>query len=154
MNTGPEDQEVLVVFAKKVAQILEPKGAFPAILFTFPAEGKKVNSEMFVAQNFLGYTFFHSGFTADYELQSKKFKLFVIEGKDKNECRNMIEKYLQTIKSPAREITEGRYTLSDPHHGEIGLHWQDRYIWGILNFNEASLRLKYLQLLEEGLTKK
>lgn len=154
VNTGPEDREVVVAFAKKVAQNLGEKGSFPSILSSFPAEGKKGNSEMFISKNFLGYAFFHSGFTADYELQGKKFKLFVIEGKNKNECKAIIEKYLQTIKSPIKETTEGRYTLSDPHHGDIDLHWRGVYIWGIININDVDLRSKYLKLFEERLQKK
>jgi hypothetical protein len=154
VNTGPEDREVLVAFAKKVAENLEPKGSFPAILSYFPAEGKKGNTEMFVSKNFLGYPFFDSGFTADYELQDKTFKLFVMERENREECKAMIEKYLQSIKSPRKDVTEGRYTLSDPHHGEIDLHWQGSYVWGILNLNEVSLRLKYLKLFEDKLQKK
>lgn len=154
VNTGPEDREVVVAFAKKVAQNLGEKGSFPSILSSFPAEGKKGNSEMFISKNFLGYAFFHSGFTADYELQGKKFKLFVIEGKNKNECKAIIEKYLQTIKSSIKETTEGRYALSDPHHGDIDLHWRGVYIWGIININDVDLRSKYLKLFGEGLRKK
>jgi len=154
VNTGQEDREVLVAFAKRTAENLGPKGSFPSILSSFPAEGKQKHSEKFIAKNFLGYAFLHSSFTADYELQGKKFKLFVIEGKNKNECRDMIEKYLQTIKSPRKDVTEGRYTLSDPHHGEVDLHWKGVYIWGIININDVDLRSKYLKLFEEGLRKK
>jgi len=154
VNTGSEDQDVLIAFAKKVAENLGPKGSFPSILSFFPPEGKKRNSEMFIAKNLLGYAFFQSGFTADYELQGKKFKLFVIEREKKDECKAMIEKYLQTIKNLRKEVTEGRYALSDPHHGEIDLQWRGRYICGILNLNEPSLRLKYLKLFEERLQKK
>jgi len=154
VNTGPEDREVLVAFANKVAENLREKGSFPSILSAFPAEEKQKHSEKFIAKNFLGYAFLHSSFTADYELQAKKFKLFVIEGKNKNECKDMIEKYLQTIKSPRKDTTEGRFILSDPHHGEVDLQWQGRYIWGIININDVDLRSKYLKLFEERLTKK
>jgi hypothetical protein len=154
VNTGPEDQEVLVAFAKIMAENLGPKGSFPSILSAFPAEGKQKHSKKFIAKNFLGYAFLHSSFAADYELQGKKFKLFVIEGKNKNECKDMIEKYLQTIKSPRKDTTEGRFILSDPHHGEVDLHWKGRYIWGIININDVDLRSKYLKLFEERLQKK
>jgi len=153
-NTGPEDEEVLVAFAKKVAENLGLKGSFPSILSFFPAEGKKRNSEMFISKNLLGYAFFQSGYTADYELQGKNFKLFIIERENKDECKATIEKYLQTIKSPRKEIREGGYTLSDPHHGEIDLQWQGKYVWGIINLNEASLRSRYLKLIEERLKDK
>ncbi|MBS3920550.1 MAG: hypothetical protein KG012_16885 [Deltaproteobacteria bacterium] len=154
INTGPEDREVLVAFAKKVAQNLGEKGSFPSILSSFPAEGKKGNSEMFVSKNFLGYAFLHSSFTADYELQAKKFKLFVIEGKNKDECRDMIEKYLQTIKSPRKDVTEDRYALSDPHHGEIDLQWGGRYLWGIIGNVEHALKSKYIEKLGVSLEKR
>ena len=153
-NTGVEDEEILLNFAKKVAENLGEKGRLPSILSSFPEEGKKKNSEKFINKNFLGYSFLYSAFTADYELSGKKFKLFVIEGADQKECKDMIQKYLQQTKSLEKNIAEGRYTISDPYHGEIFLHWKGKYIWGILNLNEVSLRSKYLKLFEVGLEKK
>ena len=130
------------------------KGALPSILSSFPEEGKKKNSEKFINKNFLGYSFLHSAFTADYELSGKKFKLFVIEGADGNDCRDMIQKYLQQTRSPEKNIVESRYTIADPYHGEIELHWQGKYIWGILSLNDPLLRSKYLELFEKGLQKR
>jgi hypothetical protein len=152
-KTGPEDQEILLNFAKKVAENLGEKGTLPSILSSFPEEGKKKNSEKFIAIKFLGYSFLHSAFTADYELSGMKFKLFVIES-DQKECKDMIQKYLQQTKSPEKNITEGRYTIADPYHGEIDLHWKGKNILGILNVSDASLRSKYLKLFEKGLEKK
>jgi len=148
-NTGAEDREILRSFAKKVLENLDEKGTLPPILSSFPAEGKNRNSEKFVAKNFLGYLFLHSAFTADYELSGKKFKLFLIETVDKNECKNMIQKYLQQIKSPEKEIKEGRYTLSDPHHGIVDLSWKGNFIWGVVDLGDSDLRSKYLKLFEE-----
>lgn len=152
-KTGPKDQEILLNFAKKMTENLGEKGTLPSILSSFPEEGKKKNSEKFINKNFLGYAFLHSAFTADYELSGNKFKLFVIEGAERNDCKDMIQRYLQQTRSPEKNIIEGRYTIADPYHGEIELHWKGKNIWGILNFNDASLRLKYLNLFEEGLTK-
>jgi len=152
-NTGAEDEEILLNFAKKVSENLGEKGRLPSILSSFPEEGKKKNSEKFIAKNFLGYSFLHSAFTADYGLSGTKFKLFVIES-DRKECKDMIQKYLQQTKSLEKNIAEGRYTISDPYHGEIFLHWKGKYIWGILNVSDISLRSKYLKLFEVGLEKK
>jgi hypothetical protein len=152
-NTGADDREILLTFAKKVAENLREKGSLPSILSAFPADGKKKNSEKFINKNFLGYSFFHSAFIADYELPDKKFKLFVIEGADGNDCREMIQKYLQQASSAEKNIREGHYTITDPYHGEIELHWQGRYIWGILNLNDPPLRSTYLRLFGEELQK-
>jgi len=151
-NTGAEDREILLTFAKKVAEGLGEKGSLPSILSAFPNERKTKNSEKFINKNFLGYPFLHSAFTADYELSGAKFKLFVIES-DPMECKGMMQKYLQQIGSPAKEVVEGRYTLRDPYQGEIDLDWQGKYIWGIVNVSETDLRSKYLKLFEEGLEK-
>ena len=153
-NTGAGDEEILLNFAKKVSENLGEKGRLPSILSSFPQEGKKNNSEKFISINFLGYAFLHSAFTADYELSGKKFKLFVIEGADGNDCREMVQKYLQQTRSPKKNITESRYAIADPYHGEIELHWKGKYIWGILNVSDMSLRSKYLKLFEVGLEKK
>jgi hypothetical protein len=153
-KTGAEDREILLTFAKHVAENLGEKGSLPSILSAFPADGRKKNSEKFIDKNFLGYSILHSAFTADYELSDKKFKLFVIEGADGNDCRDMIQKYLQQTKSPEKDVNESRYTIADPYHGEIELHWQGKYIWGILGLNDPLLRSKYLNLFEEGLKKR
>jgi hypothetical protein len=153
-NTGAGDEEILLNFAKKVSENLGEKGRLPSILSSFPQEGKKNNSEKFISINFLGYAFLHSAFTADYELSGKKFKLFVIEGADGNDCREMVQKYLQQTRSPEKNATESHYTIADPYHGEIELHWKGKYIWGILNVSDTSLRSKYLKLFEVGLEKK
>jgi hypothetical protein len=153
-NTGAGDEEILLNFAKKVSENLGEKGRLPSILSSFPQEGKKNNSEKFISINFLGYAFLHSAFTADYELSGKKFKLFVIEGADGNDCREMIQKYLQQTRSPEKNVTESRYAIADSYHGEIELHWKGKYIWGILNVSNTSLRSKYMELFEKGLQKR
>jgi hypothetical protein len=146
-------QEVLISFAKKVAENLEEKGTLPTLLKSFPPDGKVKNSEKFINKNFLGYAFLHSAFTADYELSGKKFKLFVIEPAGKAECKNMIQKYAKQTEKAEKNVTEGRHLIRDPHHGEIELHWQGRYIWGTLSLADPNLRLKYISLFEEGLRK-
>jgi hypothetical protein len=153
-NTGAEDREILLTFAKKMSENLGEKGSLPSILSSFPEDGKRKNSEKFINRNFLGYSFLHSAFTADYELSGMKFKLFVIEGEGGNDCRDMIQKYLQQTGSLRKDIVEGCYTISDPYHGEIEVDWRGKYIGGILNVNDVSLRSKYLKLFEEGLKKK
>jgi hypothetical protein len=153
-NTGAEDREILLTFAREVAERLGEKGLLPSILSSFPEEGKKKHSEKYIAKNFLGYAFLHSAFIADYEVSGAKFKLFVIEGVERDGCKDMIQKYLQQTGNPLKDVVEGRYVLSDSYNGKIDLYWKGKYIWGILNLNDLSLRSKYLKLFEESLKKK
>src|SRR5512136_1462956 len=153
-DAGPEDQSILLAFAKAVAGSLGEKGAFPSILTAFPAEGKVKNSEKFMARKFLGYPFLHSAFSAEYEVSGKNFRIFIIEGKDQTDCRDMVEKYLEQLGMKDKIVAEGQYTLSDAYHGEIDLHWRGARIWGILDLGDPGLRTKDIRLFEEELLKR
>lgn len=150
-NTGADDRQILLGFGNKVAQNLEGKDSLPAILSSFPSEGKKKNSEKFISREFLGYSFLHSAFTADYDSAGKKFQIFVIEGQNQNECRDMIEKYLKQAGSQEKKVAEGLYRIKDRYHGEVDLFLKGKYIWGILNLDVPDLRSKYIKLFEESL---
>lgn len=147
-NTGEDDEKVLMPFAKKVEAILGEKTALPRILSSFPGEGKKKNSEKFISKNFLGYSFLHSGYTAEYEVSGKKFKVFVLEGRDREDCLGMMEKYLKQSGKEGRKPSEGTYRLKDPHHGEVDLFWKGKFIWGIVDLKDPELRSKYLQEIQ------
>ena len=150
-NVGPEDQAVLRTFAEKVVVNLGGKGSLPSLLSSFPREGEKKNSEKFIAREFLGYSFFHSGFTADYELSGKKFKLFVIEGMDQKDCRNMIQEYLKHTGNLQTKVEEGRYQLKDPYHGGMDFYWKGNYIWGVLDLDDETLRSKVTKTFCRGI---
>jgi hypothetical protein len=120
----------------------------------FPAEGKVKNSEKFMARKFLGYPFLHSAFSADYDVSGRNFKLFIIEGKDQADCRDMMEKYLEQVGMKDKSVVEGQYTFSDAYHGEIDLRWRGARIWGILDLGDPNLRSRYSKLFEEELQKR
>ena len=147
-NTGAGDREVLQAFAEGMAAALGVSGGLPAILAFFPAEGKRGNSEKYIVRNFLGYPFLGGAFTADYELPGRKFRLFIIEATDKNECREIVQKYVRQTKTPDKEIAEGRHTIVDSHHGIVDLYWKGRYIWGTVDLADADLRSMYLKRIE------
>ncbi len=151
-ETGAEDEKTLISFGRKVEAILGGKSSLPAILSSFPQEGKKKNSEKFISKNFLGYSFLHSGFTADYEAPGKKFKIFIIQGKDPADCKDMMEKYLARTKNEAN-AAEGPYRLKDPYHGELELFWKGSHIWGVLDLDDPGLRSRYLKEVEMRLQK-
>lgn len=148
-NTGAVDREALQSIAMRVAKNLGNGPGLPAVLAAFPAEGKKIHSEKYVGRNFLGYSFFDGIFTADYEHAGRRFQLFLMEAKDKNDCRNILQSYLRKLKAPDQEVSEGRHTLTDPHHGIIDLFWLRRYLWGTLDLPQAEVRSRYLKLFEE-----
>ncbi len=148
VNTGENDKNVLLPFAQKLEEILGGKTSLPPILASFPLEGKKKNTEKFISKDFLGYSFIHSGYTNDYEVAGNQFKIFVIEGKDLEDCRGMMEQYLRCSGREAKQVSEGTLRIKDPYHGEVSIFWKGKFIWGILGLNDPNLRSQYLQKLK------
>lgn len=148
------NEAALVAAAREIERTLGEKASLPPLLTFLPVEGKKVNSEAFIARNFLGYPFLHSAYTADYEAKGKAFRLFLIQGVDEKECRLMIERYLAHLGKVGKDPTEGIYRLDDPHHGPIAVCWKGNYLWGVLGLPEDDLRMDYLERVRKRLEEK
>lgn len=146
-NTGSDDREILLAFARRISQELPAQSALPAVLSAFPSDGKKPNSEKFIAKDFLGYAFLHSGFIADYVRSGQKYQLFVISGESPDDARAMLGQYLKQIKQEMN-LAEGTYQVKDPYHGEMALFWKGKYIWGTMKLTDPGLRSAYLKQFE------
>jgi hypothetical protein len=149
-KTGSDDQEILLAFARKVSQELTGETSLPAVLTAFPAEGKRMHSEKFVAKDFLGYSFLHSGFIADYELSGKKFQIFVVQGESPDDSRSMLDRYLRQIGRADLMTAGGSYRVKDPYHGEMDLVWKGNDIWGTMGLDDPVLRSTYLKQIEDS----
>jgi hypothetical protein len=152
-NTGKDDRDILVRFAKGTAENLGGEKGFPVLLGAFPDEGKVKNAEKFIGKNFLGYSFLPPAFVSDYLADGQKFKMFIMVGADPADCRARLQKYFQQLKKPAETAAEGPHEISDPYHGNLGIFWKGKYIGGILNLPPSPARQKYLSLLEARLPK-
>ena len=146
-NTGADDREILLRFARRISENLPGPSALPEILSAFPAEGKRANAEKFIAKDFLGYGFLHSGFTADFERSGRRYQLFAIVGDDPADARAMLQQYLKQIKHDAPAVG-GAYQVTDPYHGAMALLWKGRHIWGTIGLPDAELRAAYLKYFE------
>lgn len=146
-NTGADDREILLRFARRISENLPGPSALPETLSAFPAEGKKANAEKFIAKDFLGYGFLHSGFTAEYERAGRRYQLFVMVGDDPADARAMLQQYLKQIKNGAPAV-EGAFEVMDPYHGAMALLWKGRHIWGTIGLSDADLRAGYLKYFE------
>lgn len=146
-HTGSDDRQILLGLARRISETLPGPAALPEILSAFPADGKKANAEKFIAKDFLGYGFLHSGFTAEYDRSGHKYQLFVVAAKRPDDARAMLGQYLRQIKYEA-PVVEGAYQVKDPYHGEVALLWKGRHIWGTINLTDPILRAAYLKQFE------
>jgi hypothetical protein len=145
--------DVLSTFATRIAEKLDGTGLMPSILRCFPEPGKIVNSEKYVASNFLGMDFFHDAFTADYSVNGNSFQLFIIEGADDRDCMNMMKNYLELAKERTEGLKEGSFIINDPYHGKVPVVWKGRYLYGALNLEDETIRAEYFERINELLNK-
>ena len=146
-NTGTDDRAILLGLARRISETLPGPSALPEVLSAFPTEGKKANAEKFIARDFLGYGFLHSGFTADFDRSGRRYQLFVMVGDDPADARAMLQQYLRQIKHDA-PVAEGSFQVTDPYHGAMTLLWKGRYIWGTIGLADAELRAAYVKYFE------
>jgi hypothetical protein len=143
---GGDEVHVLTVLAGTVADKLEGDAVMPAPVRCFPEKNKIANSERYIAKDFLGHSFLHSAFVADYRLgegeSEKKFQVFIIEASDTSDAEAMVKTYLEKAAGGAIGTGhgEGAFRLEDPYYrsnGTLNLRMQGRFIWGLFGDDPA-----------------
>lgn len=137
-DLGDTDKEVLSGYAKKLAEKLIGGTGFPAAVKSFPADGKVKDSEGFIAKNFLGHSFLHSAYVADYEIDGRKMQAFIIEGNDPKEVKTIIDKYKAFVEKKGMKVEEkdGLFRFQDPYYrssGKMNMKLSGKFLWGLFN---------------------
>jgi N-acetylmuramoyl-L-alanine amidase len=123
---------VITTFARQTAQNIGGTPRLPPELQCFPATGMRPHSEKFINLNFLGYPLLHTAFTADYGRPDSAYTLFIIKGRDKIDCAQMVQELQKKSTGPASTNLEGDYVFNNPHLGILRMTWRGSHIWGIL----------------------
>jgi hypothetical protein len=149
-QNGAEVQNSLQSIAKKVTENLQRDDKLPNILHAFPEHGKQLNSEQYVAQNFLGYSFLKSAFTATYKNNSA-FKIFIIENEKNEQAKVILDKFILTLPKENVVKTGEKYELNDPNNGMIAVVLQNKYLFGVVNCTDKSLEDDLLRVISNNL---
>ena len=117
-----QDSESL---ALRVAEMLEGSSDMPRIFTLFPADGKKVNEEMYINESVLGHKFLNRAFKANYEAGPDNFSIFIFDCKSPEEAWKSAEAYLTSAGTDALESSSGKYAIADGYNGTVFLAWKD-----------------------------
>ncbi len=141
-SPSSSDDVVKVVrqIADNLSRKINSKATFPAVLQSFPAENKLQHSEQYVPKSFLGHEFLYDAFTAEYQVSGKKYQVFIIDAGTAADAKTMLTKYYQFTKQTV-QLNEGRQSVKDRYNGDIECQWKGRYIWGIVNDNNAPINV-------------
>jgi len=150
----PDSEEnVINLFARQMAAKIDPHPLLPVELQCFPTSGLQPYSEKFINRNFLGYEFLHSAFTADYRISGEECKLFIIKGKDGNECGQMVQALKKKDSAHSEQSATGEYHLTDPYMGLIQFNWRQNFIWGTVGLKDSSACKDYLEALTKNVNR-
>jgi len=154
-DSGEESANFLKLFSQEVVKRVKDKGNLPPVLDIFPKQGLVRNSEKFILRNFMGYSFFHNGYLANYKLEDLEFDCFLIEGKDAEDAQNMLNQYLKRKDEQSVQKTSSGYRIKDRYYHNIYLAIVENYLCGVMKIKDESLEVgdKYFGMLIESLKK-
>jgi hypothetical protein len=136
--------------AKSLESVLAPDRSWPGALGVFPKKGKIAHSELYTAENFLGYRFLRGAFTAAYA-GKEPFTLFVITAETEAEARQMLSEYARAVNAPPGTSGDALRGFVDPHSGTIAMKQHGPYLFGILRYARAETARQILMELENRL---
>jgi hypothetical protein len=145
-DLGDRDKTVLSETAKKIARRLSGLSRLPLPAACFPGKGKIDNSEKFIAKNFLGHSFLHSAFTAEYEEKGDKFQIFIIQAADTAAAQKIRDDYFKFAKGKGMEVSIHKtfFRFSDPYYrsnGKMNIESKGQYVFGL--FSDDMTRVYY-----------
>jgi hypothetical protein len=145
-SSGTRANAAIRMIAIMMATALDRPREWPAGIRLLPVEGRQANSEAFVAQNLLGYSFLGNAFTALYG-EGDGFLIFVIELPRKTEAEGAIKKYEAII--PAASPRYGGTRFQDPNNGPVTLLQRDTLLFGLVNPPSETVEARYMSLIKQ-----
>jgi hypothetical protein len=145
-HTGPAAATWLRTVAGYIDTNLAGGSGMPDGLKRLPAEGKKPNTEGYVAQSFLGYGFLRHAFTARYE---RGLQVFVMEYPSADSAAAALRRLLAS--APGTRTGQDRYSVSDPNNGPIAIARSRMVLYGTVGGPDATTESRYLGLLERSI---
>jgi hypothetical protein len=136
-------EETIQNIAGKISASLNQTNTWPGETALFPEEGKVYMSEGYVASNFMGYSFFHSAFTAKYSAGGD-FNLFIIHGRP-GEAETMLNKYIGLMKEDKIMKRGNTYIIQDIYNGKVIISVKGEYLAGVINSENENVALEYIQ---------
>ncbi len=157
-DLGDRDKTILTKAAQQVAKNLDGETMFPNAVDSLPKKGKIEHSERYIAKNFMGHSFLHSAFVADYQEKDTKFQVFIIETDEKKGAQKIVENYLNFLKGKSITVDnpgKNFYRFQDPYYrssGMMNMKRKGKYLWGLFSKTPAKAEF-YIDKIEENLVK-
>lgn len=137
-NASDNIGEAIKTIAKEFAAKIDSDAGYPVIFRAFPQEGKTPHTEAYITSNYIGHEFLKAVYTVNYEKNGKQFQAFIIDGKTKENAKNILTSYLTFTKQPL-DFSESNMVITDRYNGDIPILWKGQYILGIFSESGDSI---------------
>jgi hypothetical protein len=149
--SGSRAREALLSIARAVAAHMQEEPSWPPLLQLLPTTDRVPNSELYVSQDFLGYSFFRSAYTAHYG-KDPGTQLFVMPFENERSASEALQKYLGTLHQKKAVGKDGATRVDDPNNGRVALFVSGKYLAGVLGCNKSDNEAHYITLLKASLS--
>jgi hypothetical protein len=139
--------EKLDPLAREIDAAMDLKSTLPKEINLLPEEGKIKHSEKYIANDFLGYSYMHSAFVAEYKKDETQFQVFIIAPETEEETNEMLNSFLDTQEVPNENRNKNMYKIEAKYIGSILLYKSGKYLCGIKKGNEA-IENQYLKIMK------
>jgi acyl-CoA-binding protein len=134
-----------------IAHMIDPSSKLPSQLAFFPLEGKIPNSEQYINDNFMGYSFFRNAFIANYNLKGTPFNVFIIPNASAEETKAMLQALLKNNGMDQPNLQPGIFDIKDKYNGTMKVIWKGKYLCGVYNTANTDIMQNYIALIDVNL---
>jgi hypothetical protein len=141
---GHEALDAMTAIAEGMESRLHQRTALPGILNFLPAQQKHLNSEQYVATNFLGYSFFHHAIVARYGAGTP-FRVFVVAADSVSAAESAFGEFVKSSPGGISDAgTVERYSVRDRYNGAVEIFRKGNFIGGTVGLDDRGLATVYI----------
>jgi hypothetical protein len=151
--SGKSDADAKSVrnLGESIVNLINPASKIPSQVAIFPVEGKVLNSEQYINDNFMGYSFFKNAFVANYLVKGSTFNIFIISNTSPELSKSMLESLLKNNGKTQGNFQQGIFDIKDKYNGNMKILWKGKYLCGIYNTADNQIMQDYIALLDSNL---
>lgn len=147
-QTGGAVRDSMLRIARRLEAAIGQPASWPGTLALLPEEGRVPNSEQYIAESYLGYTFLQGAYTAQYGTK-ELFEIFVLPAQSESLAASLV-----AALAGVNHITLSTGSIQmirDAHQGDIALVLIGRYVAGVVHCRDAAVRSKFVEILQSSL---
>ncbi|MBN2431299.1 MAG: hypothetical protein JXQ27_07480 [Acidobacteria bacterium] len=131
-GNDPDGLPVLKEFGHAISGKIPDPASLPDALTLFPEKHRKDHSRAYIAQNFLGHSFLHSAFIAEYTIDNQPAKAFILDLKDAADAGQIAARLLKLGNQPGVPTPDAIYFIKARYIGDIAFEFSGARVLGVV----------------------